>query len=420
MLWLIVTAHAGGGLPLAWDCYLPSAPVDCTGLGQRLYAMTFSEPAVPSEAPARVRLRAIPEVVGVESFTAYELQVFSPSNAEQPTLTFRERISDALAGGIITQRLLERTLVSLGTVLDVVSAAPGEGSDYTITLRDPSASPVDVDADDVAEDRTQGWYFSPSVSSYFSVNSNSADISAYANARLSWYHPRWRYDSTVGGGYEYSRVSYGDVDDAYTGWSVDGAIRAVRTVHTGRRRGGWSLSLRPFVSAGAGVDNVRLRTGGDVGIGYDLFPFQIADANGNFSFRYEIGPRYLSLIAPNLDGAQRLVYAQQQASVGFDWHFDAADLSGGVGVSSNIPDPAYTDVYTWVSLQLRLTQNVSISPWLSASYANAQIEQPGAATGGTLDDIRASDAWSRFSTDGGVSVNVVVGAAQLAALDQRW
>lgn len=420
-LLLFNLSFGGEGTPVAWDCYVQDAWLDCLGLGQRLFAMGFAQPSDAAPARVRVRIRSMPEIVGVEGFVRYTVDVFDPPQAPEPSATWSERMSGALSSTVQAQRVLDRVIVSLAPWLDVESAAGDDGT-FRITLRDPATTPGDADDDDATpdDDKRAGWAFRPGLYASGSYTSNSADFNGSAYLMATWYHPDWRFSADVSGGLDYSRVSYGDIEDTYRGQSLSGSVSGMRGLWRGARRGGVSTRLSADVWTDTGVSNTRLAASADLGVEYVLFPFRVADANGNFFAQYSIGPRYLSLQVANLEGDTRLVYGQHSINVGFDWHFDAVDLSLWSGVTSNLTRPEFTTFDGSASADFRITQNLSLSPWVSASHAVARIDQPGTAQGGTLDELRASSQWTQFSLDGGLSVSLSLGAVQLAALDQRW
>ncbi len=401
-----------GSLPVQWDCYLPESVLDCSEMGQRLYSGALSQPSGDVPAVARVEVRAQEEFQGVERLLRYEIRVFQPPDAPAPVVIQRERISSELPEANTAQRLLDRVTVSLAPLLSVVSVEATPEGEFQFVMKMPGTSTDDANKDPT---KIQRWYFSPSLSTYFNVSSANVDVSGSGRLYFNWSHPKWRFRGQASGNFEYERVTYGDIDDTYQSQGVNVWLSGVRSVHPH-----WALAVMPNVWTAQGIENTDLGIAVDVGMEYAAYHFDVADADGNVFVSYKVGPRYLDLELPNLAEKERFWYGAHTLSVGVDWHFKAVDLDTSVYASASVAEPTFSEVFASVNLEFRVTQAISISPYASMGFTNADITQPAEVVGGTLDDLKASSAWARLSTNGGLSIAMAFGNAQLNASDRRW
>lgn len=399
-------AHAAEPTPVHWDCYLPEARADCADLAERLFSGAFR--SSDGEGAVTVNLRARNRVDGNQEWDHYTLEVLSPDGSTQHV---EFEIHTAIDWDLANQRVYDRMLATLATTGELTSVVVDDDGTIAVTWSQGAAEAEEEEA----ERKVSPWYFAPNVSGSLSYASTSTDISGGGGFTLNYSDPLWRFKLHGSGYYSYQSVNYGSIHDVYTSTSLNASSTVVRTL---KKR--WSMALQPGIQRATGASNLELATTTSLGVEYNLVPFQTGTNNGNFVLQYRVGLEYDRFSTANILGDKTALFPWHDLSLSVGWHFQAVDIDASVSGSMNMARPEFSSVFGYLGTTLRLTPTISVSPWVYASFQNAQISQPQSVDQGTLDELRAAGMWSQFGVDGGLSFGFVLGNAQLYQNDQRW
>jgi hypothetical protein len=150
----------------------------------------------------------------------------------------------------------------------------------------------------------------------------------------------------------------------------------------------------------------------------------------NFGFRCAIGPELQRYDATNIQGVGGQTFGRQFCDVFAGWHFIPLDLSASLGETTLLENIAFRSFSAAVSVAWRLTDNLTISPWLSVRQVNQapnEAQPTSVAYTDPRQEIEASmlaavqqGYTAPFSVQSALSIRYLFGNGSLASEDQRW
>ena len=281
--------------------------------------------------------------------------------------------SDKIPSSIDTTTAMVRLLTKLERGLDdfMDQKVAAEVKDGALTLR--LVDPVQLPFTGRPEQDSVKWYVAPAVGTYFS-DVEGVGINASGNASLSFnYSERaWRAQQWIGA--NYSRQSQpvpGTAETASIEFAGGGASDVLS----------FSLGRESLSSAGVLLSaeknpqaNYTMRANASVGIEFDLIPRQTVNQK-NFGFRCAVGPEFQRYDTTNIEGLGRQFVGRQFCDVFLSWHFQPVDLWASLGETTILKGFDYRAFSAGLSATWRVTDNLTISPWLNLQQLNKAINE---------------------------------------------
>lgn len=420
---MLFASTAGAELRIKWDCYLPGANVDCVVLESSITSKIPFVRMVANRAEADVvaSLTSVP----AEGGTRYKLDfVGPPVDGYRTEVHATDKIPSSIDGTTATVRILTKIERGLDDFMDQKTAAEVKGGVLDIEVVDPVRLPFTGRP----EQSALKWYVAPGVGSYFS-DVQGVGINASANASISYNYSEqtWRLQQSIGASYsEQSQPVAGTSETASIEFEGASATNVLSWALT--RDNKWSLGL--LLSAEKNPQaNYTFRANGSVGIEFDLIPRQTVNQK-NFGFRCAAGPEFQRYDATNIEGLDQQMTGRQFCDVFFSWHFEPVDVGAGVGETSVLKDIAYRGFSAGVGITWRLTDNLTIAPWVSVQQINQAINEAQPTNVVYTDPRQEVEAsmlaavqqgyTAPFGVQTGLQVRYVFGNGSLASEDQRW
>jgi len=408
---------------MKWDCYLPNAPVDCVTLESSL---TSDIPFLRSIADRRdadvvVRVTSIPD----EDATRYKLDfVGKPVDGYVIEVHTADRIPSTVDADTSTVRLMTKLERGLDDFMD--QRDPGTTKDGTLLLKllDPARLPFTGRP----EQSGDKWFVAPGIAANFS-DVQGVGINASGNATVLYnYSARtWRVQQWMG--IAYSRESQpvpGTGETAsieFFGANVNDVL--TRTVSADRR---WSVGLL-FAAEKNPQANYAFRANGSLGVEFDVVPRETVNEK-NLGFRCAVGPELERYDAINVQGLDRQLVGRQFCDVFLTWHFQPIDLWGSLGETAILEDVAYRAFSVNLSATWRITDDLTLSPWVTVQQINQAIDAPQPTTAAYADPRQEIEAsmlaaiqrgyTAPFGVQSGLSIRYLFGNGTLDSEDQRW
>jgi len=190
----------------------------------------------------------------------------------------------------------------------------------------------------------------------------------------------------------------------------------------------WNLGVM-FAGEKNPQANYNLRANGSIGVEFDLIPRQTVNQT-NFGFRCAVGPEYQRYDTQNIQGIEHQVVGREFCDVFLGWHFSLLDVWESIGETALLEDVSYRSFSAYLAATWRLTDNLTISPWVNVQQINQAINEAMPITA-TFSDPRAEIQASMLaaiqqgytaplSVQSGLSIKFLIGNGSLNSEDQRW
>ncbi|MFI5301521.1 MAG: hypothetical protein ACHREM_25820 [Polyangiales bacterium] len=175
--------------------------------------------------------------------------------------------------------------------------------------------------------------------------------------------------------------------------------------------------------------NYALRANASVGIELDWIPRQTVNQK-NFGLRCAVGPELQKYDEMNVDGLTQQTVAREFCDVYMNWHFRPIDIWASVGETALVEAPTFRSFSVGLAVTWRLTDNLTISPWVNAQQihrAPNEVAQTTTVYDDPKDEIEASmraaieqSYTAPFGVQSGLSIRYLFGNGSLSSEDQRW
>ncbi len=293
-----------------------------------------------------------------------------------------------------------------------------------LELRDPAHRPFTGRPEQSGID----WFFVPGVAANFSdVQGVGINASGNATVLFNYSARRWRSQQWIGA--SYSRLSQpvpGTGETASVEFFGANANNVLTWSVSADRR--WSLGLLHSAEKNPQA-NYTFRANGSVGLEFDFVPRQTVSAK-NVGFRCALGPEFQRYDTTNIEGADQELVGRQFCDVFLSWHFRPVDLLGSLGETTLLQSFDYRAFSISLSATWRITDDLTLSPWITVQQINQAINQSQPATSAYTDpkqEIVASmlsavqqGYTAPFSVQSGLTLRYLFGNGSLASQDQRW
>jgi hypothetical protein len=420
---LMIPSRAAAELKIHWDCYLPGAGVDCVVLEGSLTSKIPFLRVVPNprEADVRITLSSVP----AENATRYDLRLAGkPQGGERTSVETGDKIPYSIDSATATVRILTKLERGLANFMDQKIAAEVKAGRLEIQLIDP----VDMPFTGRPEQTALRWYLSPSLGSYFSdVEGVGINASGSATLTFNLSEPVFRLQQSIGANYsQQSQPVPGTSETASVSFTGGNAMNVLSWSLTDDRR--WNLGLLASAEKNPQA-NYTVRGNASVGIEYDLIPRQTVNQR-NFGFRCGAGPEFERYDATNIQGKDQQLVGRQFCDLFLSWHFAPIDVWASVGETTILEDVSFRAFSAGASATWRLTDDLTISPWVNVQQVNEAIneaQQTNVVYTDPKQEIEASilaavqqGYTSPFGIQTGLTIRYLFGNGSLASEDQRW
>ncbi len=419
----VLPKAASAELTVKWDCYLPNASVDCavvlSGLRSKIPFLTIVDES--GGADVAVTLTSIPVANSRRFVCDFVGKTVDGSRTEVHT---SDKIPNSIDASTATERILTKLERGLDDFMDQKVAAAVEDGVLTIRVVDP----VQLPFSGRHEQTGIRWYVGPAVGIYFS-DVQGVGINASGNASLSFnYSERnWRAQQSIGANYsQQSQPVPGTNETASIRFAGGSASNVLAWSLTPDKR--WSLGM--LVSAEKNPQaNYKMRANASAGLEFDFIPRQTVNQQ-NFGFRCAIGPEFQHYDATNVQGRHQQVISSQFCEIFLSWHFVPVDLWASVGEAVVLQDLEYRSLSAGLSATWRVTDDLTVSPWVSLRQVNRAINEAESTdvsysnprevvTASMLATVQQGYT-APFGIQSGVSVRYLFGNGALSSDDQRW
>ncbi len=408
---------------MKWDCYLPNSGMDCVVLQSSLTSkIPFLRTVIdPRDADLFVSVTSVP----AENGTRFRLDFLG---RRVDGFATEVHTSDKIPSSIDSTTAMVRLLTKLERGLDdfMDQKVASEVKDGALTLR--LLDPVQLPFTGRPEQESVKWYVAPSVGTYFS-DVEGVGVNASGNASLSFnYSERtWRLQQLIGA--NYSRQSQ-PVPGTQETASIEFAGGNVGNVLS------FSLGGESLWSAGVMLSaeknpqaNYTMRANASVGVEFDLIPRQTVNQK-NLGFRCAIGPEFQRYDTTNIEGLDQQLVGRQFCDVFLNWHFLPFDVWAYLGETSILKNFDYRSFSAGVGGAWRVTDNLTISPWMNLQQVNRAIDEAKPSNVVYSDPKQEIEAsmlaavqqgyTAPFGVQAGFSIRYLFGNGSLASEDQRW
>lgn len=408
---------------MRWDCYMPNANVDCDVLRSSLTSkIPFLEVVRdPNHADIAVTLTSVPS----ENGTRFNL-IFTGKRVDgyANEVHTTDRIPATIDSTTAMVRLLTKVEQGLAGFMD--QKVDGEVRDGTLTLK--LLDPVSLPFTGRPEQDAIRWYLAPGLGTYFS-DVAGVGINASGTPSLSFNYSAadWRLQQSMS-------FSYSEQSQPVPGTTETATIRFVGANVTNvfaRSLGGggqWSAAL--LVSAEKNPQaNYEFRANSSVGIEFDLVPRQTVNQR-NFGFRCGLGPEFQHYDTTNIQGLEDQLVGRQFCDLFLSWHFVPVDLWANLGETAILEDLSYRALAAGLSATWRLTDDLSVAPWVNIQQINKAVNEAQPSTvvySDPKEEIEASmlaaieeGYTAPLGVQSGLTIRYLFGNGSLASEDQRW
>ncbi len=408
---------------MLWDCYLPGASVDCVVLEGSLTSKIpfLTVVADTKQADVVVTLSSLP----AEDATRYELRLVGRRvDGDVTEVRTNDKIPFSIDGTTATVRLLTKLERGLANFMDQKLAAEVRNGRLDIQVVDP----VHLPFTGRPEQTGVRWYVTPSVGTYFSdVEGIGINASGSASLSFNYSEPDWRLQQSIGGGYSrQSQPVPGTTETASISFAGANATNVLSRSLTRDHR--WNLGGLLSTEKNPQA-NYAMRANGSAGLEYDVVPRQTVNER-NFGFRCAVGPEFQRYDATNIQGKGRQLVGRQFCDVFLSWHFVPVDVWASVGETSILEDAAFRAFSASASATWRLTDDLTISPWVNVQQINEAINEAQPSSVVYTDPKQEIEAsmlaavqqgyTAPFGIQTGITIRYLFGNGSLASEDQRW
>lgn len=363
--------------------------------------------------------------VPAENATRFKLDfVGRPVDGYKTEVHTTDKIPTSIDAVTALVRIMTKLERGLDDFMDQKEAAEVKRGALTITLTDPTDAPFVGRP----EQTSRKWYVSPAIGSYFSdVVGVGINASGSASIAFNYSGASWRVQQSIGA--SYTRLSQ-PVPNTTDQASIDFAGGYVTNIASRdlTRDHRWGLALL-FASEKNPQANYAFRANASVGLEFDWIPRQTANQR-NFGFRCAVGPELQRYDATNTSGVDEQIVPREFCDVFFTWHFRPIDLAATLGENVVLTSSDYTSFSAGLSATWRITDNWTVSPWVSLQEIIKAINEAQAVSVPTDDPKQEIEASMRaaieegytapFGIQSGLSLKYVFGNGSLASEDQRW
>ncbi|HXX65635.1 MAG TPA: hypothetical protein VEK07_00540 [Polyangiaceae bacterium] len=414
-------AHAA--LRVKWDCYLPSGGIDCSSLESSLTSKIpfVSIVAEPKNADVTLTLTSVP----AENGTRYKCDLVGKRIDGYATeVHAADKIPSSIDTTTAMVRIMTKLERGLADFMDQKVAAEVEHGTLTIRLIDPVQPPFSGRP----EQSGVRWYVMPAVGTYLS-EVEGVGVNANGNASLSFNdsEPSWRVQQWIGASYsEQSQPVPGTNETAsisFAGGNAD-TVLSWSVTRDDRWNAGLLLSAEKNPQA-----NYKLRANGSAGLEFDLVPRQTVNQQ-NLGFRCAVGAEFQHYDETNVEGITEQAVGRQFCDTFLSWHFVPVDLWASIGETTVLKNLDFRGFSSNLSAAWRLTDNLTISPWISLQQINRAINEAEPSTVVYTDPRQEIEAsmlaavqqgyTAPFGVQSGLSIRYMFGNGSLSSEDQRW
>lgn len=402
---------------------MPNANVDCSVLLTSLTSkIPFLEPVTdPAAADVAVTLTSVP----TEDGTRFEFTFEGRRVDGYPTLVrTTDRIPASIDSTTAMVRLMTKLEKGLADFMD--QKVDGEVSNGALTLKlvDPTSSPFTGRPEQSAVE----WYVAPTFGVYFSdVQGVGVNASGTPSLTFNYSRAAWRAQQSLSANYSQQSQPVPGTDETATIRFVGGNVTNVIARSLGRT-GRWSVGFLASAEKNPQA-NYEFRANASVGVEFDLIPRQTVNQR-NFGFRCALGPEFQRYDATNIEGLDQQVVGREFCDLFFSWHFVPVDLWATLGETAVLEDLGYRSVAAGLSATWRLTDDLSVAPWVNVQQINKAINegQPSNVVySDPKQEIEASmlaaiqeGYTAPLGVQSGLSIRFLFGNGSLASEDQRW
>ncbi len=420
---MLTPSPAKATLRMKWDCFLPNAEVDCGVLESSLTSKIPFLKVVPRRADADVvvTLASAP----AEDSTRYRCDfVGKRIDGYATEVHATDRIPYSIDPSTAMVRLMTKLERGLDDFMDQKVAAEVEGGALTIQLLDPVRLPF------TGRPGQSGvkWYVTPGIGTDFSdVDGVGINGSGNASVFFNYSERSWRVQQWMGANYsEQSQPVPGTNETASITFAGGNANNVLSWSLTKDDR--WNAGLLMAAEKNPQA-NYRMRANTSAGLEFDLVPRQTVNQK-NFGFRCAVGAEFQRYDATNVEGLTEQIVGRQFCDTFVTWHFAPVDVLASVGETSVLKDIDFRSFSSSVSASWRLTDNLTISPWINLQQINRAINE-AKPTDVVYSDPRQeieasmlaaveSGYTAPFGVQSGMSVRYLFGNGSLSSEDQRW
>ncbi|HEY2515745.1 MAG TPA: hypothetical protein VGI39_32975 [Polyangiaceae bacterium] len=420
---LFAPRQASAALRMKWDCYLPNTGLDCVVLeasliGKVPFLRTVSQ---RRDADVAVTVSSVPTENGTRFLFHFEGQPREGYGIDVHTV---DKIPSTIDATTATVRIMTRLERGLAEFMDQKIAAEVKNGALAIQLLDPTHLPFSGRS----EQQGVKWYLAPSVGTYFSdVEGVGVNASGTASVSYNYSGARFRAQQWIGVNYtQQSQPVAGTNETAsisFLGMNANTVLS--RSLSRDNR---WNAGILLAAEKNPQA-NFRMRANGSAGLEFDLIPRQTVNMR-NLGFRCAVGPEYEHYDAVNVEGIDQQMVARQFCDVFLSWHFVPVDLWANLSETSVLKSIDYRSFAVGLSAAWRVTENLTIAPWVNLQEINKAINAAEPNTVAYTDprqEVEASMAaaieqgyTAPFGIQSGVSVRFLVGNGSLNSEDQRW
>ena len=415
------TAHAD--LKMYWSCYVVGGNVDCVKLeGSLTSAIPFLRTvSKKSSADVDVSVRSVPD----EDGTRYRISLVGKRVAgEAIEVHTNDRIPSFVDEDTATLRVLTKLERGLDDFMGQKDPARAKNGKLTIELTDPAHLPFTGRP----EQSGRKWFVAPGLAATFSdVVGVGINATGNATALFNYSERAWRLQQWIGA--SYTRMSQpvpgtdetADVD--FLGFNANDVLT---WSFTKDRR--WSFGLL-FGAEKNPQANYAFRSNVSLGFEFDVRPRETVSER-NLGFRCAVGPEAQRYDTTNVEGKRQEVVARELCDAFVSWHFRPIDVFGSIGETVLLQNPDYRAFSVSLSAVWRITDDVTLSPWLTFQQINKAIDEAMPVTAvysDPRDEIRASmiagveqGYTAPFGIQSGLTLRYLFGNGTLDSEDQRW
>jgi hypothetical protein len=413
---------AEASLKVSWDCYLPASQIDCA---QLVGSLTTKIPFVKvvqsaQEADVAVVLKSVPAESGTRFIFDFIGRSVSGYRAE---VHMNDKIPDSVDSGAATVRIMTRLERGLADFMEQRLAGDFMEGQLMLQVSDPEALPFSGRT----EQEALQWYVAPTISGVFS-NVQGVGINATGNASISFNYSgdRWRYQGSAGISYnEQSQPVAGTTETASISFFGANATNILSWSVPSDKRLSVALLLSGEKNPQA---NYNLRGNGSLGVEFDVVPRQTSN-QANAGLRCAVGPEFQRYDTVNIQNRQEQWLTREMCDIFVSWHFPAFDVSASFSETAPLNNIG-VNVGGSLSLTWRITDNLLVSPWISAQAIEQPLNAAQPTTVSFSDPRQEVEASMRaaiqqtftspFGIQSGLSIRYSFGNGSLNSEDQRW
>ena len=392
---------SSGQRQVAWDCYLPSGPVNCVALRDAYYQETPGVVRSSEDRALGIEVRAI------ELPAAHRVSIrFRALDGEEAH--FVERVRFTMDAQLAQLRLLAKLQHGTLPFLSLEGLVRSNEGELAVGTADALKS------EDEDSKPTGSWYVRPEIGGDV-LRRGMTTISAFAGLTVGYSTPAMRLLLDANGRYEYIDVELPGAGNISGGiFLASGVARLVNAIGSG-----FDLALLGEVRHEPN-NNLGQRWRGGAGIEWLLQPL-LDDGAGNVGVRYSLQVAHDRYLAENEQGAGDLTYFRHELEALSQLHTDLADLGLTISVGSPLHRHSFLDVRGQAMVSFQLGARAQLVCFFDVTYRGGALNAP--SEDAVIDPVIALTVGSdtnRLSFGGNLSLAFNFGNALLHSRDQRW